>query len=116
MAQFDIYHIEERMKELSWRLRRIEWNDRHKRHEIIAVDNLNMEYIAMTVKPGQLDGRILDRLKEIDPTNGYNPFRELERYERQKERAEERKITDMATDMAENLQSSFRHKPSRSIA
>jgi hypothetical protein len=103
MAQYDPYYIEERMRELNWRLRRIDWNDRAKRHEIIAVDAMNQEYIAMTVKPGQLDDRVLTRLKEIDPTNGYNPFRELEKWQKQKERDEERKVEDMAYGMADTL-------------
>lgn len=114
MAQYDIHNMEERLQEIDPRIVRIDFNHARERHEIIARDNHGAEYIAFTVPWGELDARVERELYRIRPER-MNPFEEVRRAEERKQRAEDKKIHDMATDLVENIQSSFRHKPSRSI-
>lgn len=101
MAQYDVYHIEERMKAWNPLIQRIEWKD--EQHKIIAKDALGSEYIAMSVPHGQLDARVVYRMMEINPERGYNPFDELDRHFDERERKENRRIEAMAADFADNF-------------
>lgn len=98
----DIYHIEERLKEIDPNILRIDFDYDKQVHEIIAVDKLGAQYVAMTVKHGELDARVLKRMQEIDPRK-FNPFDELEKWQVQKERAEQRKVEDMARDFVDTF-------------
>lgn len=112
---YDIYHIEERLQEVDPNILRIDFDPDTLRHEIVARDKANNEYVAMTVPLGKLDARVVERVKEIDPRRGYNPFDDIEKWMNDKERRENRRIEDMARDMADNVYDSFKFKPSRSI-
>lgn len=117
MAEFDLYGIEDRLREYDPELfRRIDFDHKRGLHRIICYDPiLREEYIAFTVKPGELDNRTVKEYMEIHPRNGFNLFRYFDEQRAIKERRDENRIRDMATDLAENILSSFRMKPSRSI-
>ena len=103
MAKYDIYHIEERLREWHPSFVRLEWEDERKIHKVIMRDALNLEYTAMHVPHGQLDARVLYRMMEINPERGYNPFHEIDRNIRERERAENHRIEEMAYDFASNF-------------
>ncbi|QHT61699.1 hypothetical protein GXP70_18110 [Paenibacillus lycopersici] len=115
MAQYDVHDIERRLREIDPKIIRIDFDHRRALHRIIAVDRLGDEYTAWTVPLGELDARQEREAYRINPER-YNAFDELRAAEAAKQRRQDAKVTDMATDMAENLISSFSHKPSRSIA
>jgi len=103
MADYDLYNIEDRLKEIDSRILRIDFNYERERHEIIAWDDTNkVEYIAFTVPWGQLDGRVEEELRRIRPER-YNAFEEWRQMEERRERAEEKKIEDLARDFAETF-------------
>lgn len=104
MAQYDIYHIEERLKEWHPAVLRIDWDVNQ--HKIIMKDARDKEYTAMHVPFGHLDARVIHRMMEINPERGYSPFDEIDRNIRQRERDQERKIENIAYDMANTL-----HRP-----
>lgn len=115
MAQYDIHDIERRLQKLDDRILRIDFNERRGVHQIICWDPvLYEEYTAMTVKAGELDARVERRMMEINPQH-YNVFEDIDQSLREKEMREEQKISDMARDMADNLDASFKLKPSRTI-
>lgn len=117
MAQYDIYHIEERLKDYDPEIfRRIEFDEKRGLHRLICYDpKTREEYIAFTVPHGKLDHRTVARYMEIHPKNGFNVFKYLDRELEKRERQQEKKISDMAHDLVDNILSSFRMKPSRSI-
>jgi hypothetical protein len=117
LARYDIYNVEERLREYDPELfRRVDWDEKRSLHRIICYDPHDREeYCAFTVQHGQLDHRVVSDFMRISPKNGYNPFEELDQKIDEKERAQERKITDMATDLAENILGSFSRKPSRAV-
>jgi len=102
MAFNDLYNIEDRLKEIDPNILRIDFDYDKQLHEIIAVDKLGAQYVAMTVKHGELDARVIRRMQQIDPRK-FNPFDEVMEWHRKKERSEEKKVEDMARDFAENL-------------
>lgn len=107
MAQLDLYNIEERLREWDENILRVDWDARKLRHRIICRDErTGEEYIAMTVPLGQLDARVVNRMMEINPKRGYNPFHEIDRARAAKERRDEIRISEMAHGMADVL-----HKP-----
>jgi hypothetical protein len=115
MAQYDLYNIESRLQQYDERVLRIDFDNRNGKHQIICWDpHFYEEYIAMTVPAGQLDARVERRMMEINPKH-YNALEDIDQSLAEKERAEDSKIEDMARDMADNLESSFRLKPSRSV-
>jgi hypothetical protein len=115
MALYDPYYIEERLKEYDPNIRRIDFDPRRGLHRIVCWDPyVEEEYIAMTCKAGELDARVYNRMREINPSH-FNALEEIQRAQAEKEREEERKINHMAQDWADNIQSAFSMKPSRSI-
>lgn len=103
MALYDVYHIEERLREWHPAVLRIDFEERRKIHKVIMKDARGQEYTAMHVPLGELDARVIHRMMEINPERGYRAFDEINRNIRQREREQERKIEDMAYDMAETL-------------
>lgn len=117
MAKYDLYGIENRLREYDPVLfRRIDFDEKRGLHKIICWDPIEREtYTAFTVPHGKLDHRTVCDFMRVNPRNGYDPFAEIDLSLEQKENRQERKITDMATDLAENILGSFRHRPSRAI-
>lgn len=103
MAQYDVFHIEERLNEWHPAVLRIDWDDTRKIHKIIMKDAQNHEYTAMHVPAGHLDARVIYRMMEINPERGYNPFDEIDHNIRQREKGQNDRMEDMARDMANNL-------------
>lgn len=115
MAFADIHNIEERLQRIDPRILRIDFDNNKLRHNVIAWDTKDeSEYIAFTVPHGQLDARVEKEFYRIS-NSGYNGFNELREWEAKMEREKEKKITDMAIDMYENIDRSWRFKPSRSV-
>lgn len=115
MAQYDLYDIERRLQQYDDRILRIDFDNRRGFHQIICFDPvLHEEYIAMSVPAGELDARVERRMQEINPKH-YNALEDIDQSLTAKARVEEKKIEDMARDMADNLESSFKLKPSRTI-
>ena len=98
----DIYHIEERLKELDSNILRVDFDWRSMRHHIICTDG-HEEYTAMSVPLGELDSRVVRRMQEIDPRRGYNPFREIDEANALKERRQDAEISDISRGMADVL-------------
>lgn len=103
---YDLYNIEGRLKEMDPNILRIDFDYDKELHEIIAVDKLGTQYVAMTVKHGELDSRVITRMQEIDPRRGFRPFDELMNWMDQKAHNDEKKVEDMARDFAETI-----HRP-----
>lgn len=115
MAEWDVHDIERRLQEQDPRVLRIDLDRKGMRHRIICWDPIqHEEYTAMSVPVGQLDVRVERRMAEINPER-FNAVDDVNKALRAKEQAEEKKVSDMALDMAENLLSSFKFKPSRTI-
>lgn len=102
MAINDLYHIEDRLKEIDPNILRIDFNYDKKLHEIIAVDKLGTQYVAMTVKHGELDARVLQRIQQIDPRK-FNAFDEIGKWLHKKEIDEDKKVSEIARNMADTL-------------
>lgn len=103
MSQYDLYYIEDRLKQWHPAVLRIDFEEQRKIHKVVMLDARGQEYTAMHVPLGELDARVIQRMMEINPERGYKAFDEIERNIQQREREQERKIEDMAYDMAETL-------------
>lgn len=103
MAQYDVYDIERRLQEYDSRVLRIDFNESRGVHYIICWDPIvQEEYSAMTVPAGQLDARVERRMMEINP-NHFNAINDIDQHRANKERADERRVEDMARDMADTF-------------
>ena len=100
LADYDVYHIEERLQELDPNILRVDFDNRRKLHRIICTDG-RAEYTAMTVPLGNLDSRVVTRMMEINPKRGYNPFHEIDKAAELKQKRDESRVSDIAYGMAD---------------
>jgi hypothetical protein len=101
----DIYHIEDRLREIDHNILRIDFDYDREMHKVVAVDKMGTQYTAMMVKHGELDARVVSKFQRIDPRK-FNPFDEVDQWLQKKDRDDEKKIEDMSRNMADLL-----HKP-----
>lgn len=103
MAFADVYHIEDRLKQVDERIIRIDFDYRKRKHLVIGWDSKeHEEYLAFTVPLGELDCRVEHELYRLRPEN-YNAFDEIRASEAKKQRDEDQKISDMAHEMGDML-------------
>ncbi|OAS19248.1 hypothetical protein [Paenibacillus oryzisoli] len=108
MAINDLYYIEDRLKEIDPNILRIDFDYDNLKHQVIAVDKLGTQYVAMTVKHGELDARVVRRIQQIDPRK-FNPFDDIGKWLHKKELDEDKKVNEIARGMAETLRKPLMH-------
>jgi hypothetical protein len=97
MVVGDVFNIEKRLKEYDDELS-LKWSY-HTGNYVV----LHKGKHVMTVPHGELDARVITKMKQIDPRNGYDIMKDIEETNEKIKQDQQAKVADMAEQFAKDI-------------